>query len=192
MACGPRWSRTSEARSSIGDAEIHPYGTSLSVALKKPRPPFRLKGNERVAVNLADWERALLASLPAQLRELLTTDDPSLRRLFPVAYLGDDERNDEYQRLMRDELLSSRMAAADILEAHAHDTEISTGDLAQWMNTANSIRLVIGTQLDVGEEELEIDDEGDPRAAAYQVYGWLGYLVENAVRALSGEPSVDW
>ncbi len=149
-------------------------------------------GSDRVAVNLADWERSLLANLPGQLRELLTTDDPSLRRLFPVAYLGDDERNDEYQRLMRDELLSSRMAAADVLEANAHATEISADDLALWMNTANSIRLVIGTQLDVGEEELEIDDEDDPRAAAYQVYGWLGYLVENAVRTLSGEPAIDW
>ena len=147
--------------------------------------------NDRVAVNLADWERGLLANLPGQLRELLTTDDPSLRRLFPVAYLDDDERNDEYQRLMRDELLSSRMAAADVLEAHAHDTEISADELAVWMNTANSIRLVIGTQLDVSEEELDIDED-DPRAAAYQVYGWLGYLVENAVRTLSGDAAVRW
>ena len=162
------------------------------MALRKRKPPFQLLDNERVAVNLADWERSLLASLPAQLRELLTTDDNSLRRLFPVAYLGDAERNDEYQRLMRDELLASRMTAADILEAQAEKTEISAEDLAVWMNTANSLRLVIGTQLDVGEEELEIEDEDDPRAAAYQVYGWLGYLVENAVRTLSGETAVDW
>lgn len=151
---------------------------------RRRKLPFERLGNGRIAVNLSAHERQLLGSLPQQLKELMATDDPSLRRLFPVAYLGDAERNDEYQRLMRDELLASRMVAAELLETQADATEISTDDLGLWMNTANSIRLVLGTQLDVSEEELDLDDD-DPRLPAYEVYGWLGYLVEYAVRALS-------
>lgn len=160
------------------------------MVFRKPKPPFERLGNARIAVRLSESERQLLQNLPSQLRELLATDDPSLRRLFPVAYLGDTDRNDEYQRLMRDELLASRMAAAEVLEKNAFATEISTDDLALWMNTANSIRLVLGTQLDVAEDELEVDDD-DPRVPAYEVYGWLGYLVEYAVRALTGDTNND-
>ena len=160
------------------------------MAFRRRKPPFFPLGGSRIQVNLADHERRMLESLPGQLRELLTTDDPSLRRLFPVAYLHDDERNDEYQRLMRDELLTSRLVAAEVLEKNAYAKEISTDDLVLWMNTANSIRLVIGTQLDVSEADLGIDDD-DPRYPAYEVYGWLGYLVEFAVRALHGVDDTD-
>ncbi len=150
------------------------------------KPPFVPTANGRITVNLADWERQLLGDLPSQLRELIATGDPSLRRLFPVAYLGDQERNDEYQRLMREELVASRLAAAEVLEQNADAKEISTDQLALWMNTANSVRLVIGTQLDVSEGDEELEDD-DPRLPAFQVYGWLGYLVEYAVRALQGD-----
>jgi len=160
------------------------------MAFRRRKPPFVPLDGNRIQVNLADHERRMLENLPGQLRELLTTDDPSLRRLFPVAYLHDDERNDEYQRLMRDELLASRLVAAEVLEKNAYAKEISTDDLALWMNTANSIRLVIGTQLDVSEDELRIDDN-DPRYPAFEVYSWLGYLVEFAVRALQGIDDTD-
>ena len=51
------------------------------------------------ALRLPGPERDLLASLVDQLRELLevTTDDPSVRRLFPTAYHDDPERDREYQ-----------------------------------------------------------------------------------------------
>jgi Domain of unknown function (DUF2017) len=160
------------------------------MGLRRRKPPFRRLGAQRVEVNLSEAERALLQDLPGQLRELLATDDPSLRRLFPVAYLGDDERNDEYQRLMREELLASRVAAAEVLEKGAHAKEISTDELGLWMNTANSVRLVLGTQLDVSEDEIDVDFD-DPRMPAFEVYGWLGYLVDSAVRALNGDDGHD-
>jgi hypothetical protein len=155
------------------------------VVLRRRKPPFFPTKAGRIKVNLAKWEREMLADLPSQLRQIMSTDDPSLRRLFPVAYIGDEERNNEYQRLMRDELLASRLAAAEVLEKQAFQSEISTDDLLLWMNTLNSVRLVIGTQLDVSESELELDDD-DPRSPAYGAYGWLGYLVEFSVRALQG------
>ena len=53
------------------------------------------------------------------------------------------------------------------------------------MNSMNAIRLVLGTQLDVSEETVEIDAD-DPRAGVFGVYGWLGLLVERSVGALQG------
>ncbi len=69
-------------------------------------------------------ERQLLRSLPAQLREVLRTDgrrpaDPSLRRLFPPAYADDAEADDEFRRLMRDELLEGKLAALRVVEETA-------------------------------------------------------------------------
>ena len=156
------------------------------------RRPVKRVGRQFVAlrdgtfrVRLADWERALLKDLPRQLCELLATDDPSLRRLFPAAYHADAAHEEEYQRYMREEILASRIASAQLLERTA-DAEVLSGDeLLAWMNSMNAIRLVLGTQLDVSEETVEIDAD-DPRAGVFGVYGWLGLLVERSVGALQG------
>ena len=53
------------------------------------------------------------------------------------------------------------------------------------MQALNALRLVLGTRLDVSE-----DDEGpvradDPNAAAYALYEFLGYLLERTVQSLA-------
>ena len=54
----------------------------------------------------------------------------------------------------------------------------------------HSLRLVIGTRLDVTEEIPEIR-EGDPDAPAYAVYDYLGWLLEQAVNAISADRRAD-
>jgi hypothetical protein len=136
------------------------------------------KGGYRL--RLPPEERALLASLPAQLREVLQTDDPSLRRLFPPAYADDPAADDEYRRLMREELLEGKLAALRVRALLAEE------DLEGWLGALESLRLYLGTQLDVSEatyaEEL---DPGDPTAPALALYGYLSWLQEQAVEALS-------
>ena len=149
------------------------------------RKQFVPLGDGTYKVRLADWERELLQDLPRQLTELLATDDPSLRRLFPAAYHADAERDAEYQRFMREEILASRMAAAQTLERSAKAEVLTENDLLAWMGSMNAIRLVLGTQLDVTEEMTTIDSD-DPRAPVFGVYGWLGMLVERGIEALQG------
>jgi hypothetical protein len=51
----------------------------------------------------------------------------------------------------------------------------------------NDIRLMFGVRLEVTEdfeEQLAALDPKDPRAAAFEVYGWLGAVQESLVRAL--------
>lgn len=142
------------------------------------------KGGYRL--RLPDEERELLRSLPAQLRDVLRSDDPSLRRLFPPAYADDREADDEYRRLMRDELLGGKLAALHVVEQTAGADHLSAEELEAWLGALESLRLVLGTQIDVTEETYaDTLDPRDPQAPALALYGYLSWLQEQAVDALS-------
>src|SRR4051812_17522978 len=99
--CGRRWSTSRERE--------------RAVVLDRRRVKRTRAG--RVQLRLPPEERDVLRGLPGQLRELLETDAPSLRRLFPPAYVDDPEHEEEYRRLMSDDLLRGRQAALNIVEA---------------------------------------------------------------------------
>jgi hypothetical protein len=138
-------------------------------------------------VRLSDDERGVLRSVAPQLRQLLDGDlaDPSLRRLFPPAYGEDPERDREYHALVRDELADRRRAAVDTFVATIDRQRLTEEELLAWMGSINDLRLVLGTRLDVTEELEEIDPE-DPDAGLFALYGYLGWLLEHVVDALSG------
>lgn len=133
-------------------------------------------------------ERDLLRSLPGQLRDLLGTDDPSLHRLFPPAYQDDAEHEDEYRRLMGDDLEEHHRQALTVMEETIDAERLDEDQLTGWMAALNQLRLVLGTRLDVTEEMYEHEmDPGDSRAPAFALYSYLGWLQEQAVAALA-----DW
>jgi len=138
-------------------------------------------------LHLAGPERELLADLVDQLRELLslTTDDPTVRRLFPTAYHDDPERDREYQQLVRDELLERRLAALTTVEETTTLAELTEEQLSGWLTALNDLRLVLGTRLDVSEDAGGELDEDDPNAPALAVYGYLGSLLSEVVDALT-------
>jgi Domain of unknown function (DUF2017) len=140
------------------------------------------------AVRLPAPERDLLGSLVEQLRELLevTTDDPSVRRLFPTAYHEDPERDREYQQLVRDELLERRLAALETVEETAAADELDEQQLTAWLTALNDLRLVLGTRLDVSEDQPDMDAD-DPDAPAMAVYGYLSVLLSDIVDALADD-----
>ena len=145
-------------------------------------------GPGRYAVHLPAPERELLVDLAQQLREVLlaTTDDPSLQRLFPTAYHEDPERDREYQQLVRDELLERRLTALAAVEASASAKELDAPSLEGWLTALNDLRLVLGTRLDVSEDDLDVDPD-DPAAPAHAVYHYLGMLLSEVVDALEGD-----
>jgi hypothetical protein len=147
-------------------------------------------------LNLDPDERAVVAGMIEQLRDLLVSappDTPQLRRLFPTTYPNDPEADAEYQRLMRDELAGSRLAATqEVLDALAAApgaaAPLTSEQLSHLMTSLNSLRLVLGTICDVGEDDDLADVTPDhPLFAEFQAYGYLSYLVDAAVGALSGE-----
>jgi hypothetical protein len=147
----------------------------------------RIRGG-RFRLRLTDEEREVLRALPGQLREILHTDDPSLRRLHPPAYQDDPERDAEYRRLVRDDLLRQRLQSLEVMEATIDAGTLDEEQLTAWLGAINDVRLVLGTRLDVTEEMYEegIPPE-DPRAATFALYQYLGWLEEQVVAALAGD-----
>jgi hypothetical protein len=140
----------------------------------------------RYRLRLPEEERTLVKGLLGDLRALLTLDagDPRVRRLYPEAYAEDPDQQAEYQRLTREELQGGRLAAVDVVEATVDDTELTADQLTAWMHAVNALRLVLGTMLDVKEDDQPLAlDRDDPDAPTMALYGYLGLLLDEIVDA---------
>jgi hypothetical protein len=132
--------------------------------------------------------RTVVGQVCDELREhlLADTNDPALRRLFPTAYPDDAERERAYESLVRDDLLAGRLAALDTVQRTLDADTITREEAEQWLTTINSVRLTLGTALDVSEDDNHLDiDVGDPRQTQYVVYDLLGILLGSLVAAMS-------
>jgi hypothetical protein len=143
-------------------------------------------GSGDFLLRISTEERELLRSLPAQLRELLGTDDPSLRRLSPPAYPDDSGQEAEYRELVGEDLEGERRRALAVMEATIDAERLDEEQLSAWLGSLNDLRLVLGTRLDVTEEMYEEGlPERDRRSPAFALYLYLGWLEEQVVAALA-------
>ena len=95
---------------------------------------------------------------------------------------------------MRGPLLESHFSAIETMEATLGAKDVSEGELTQWMHTINSLRLVIGTGLDISEDGADQEpDEADPNYQLFALYHVLTWLLHWIVTALSAAlpPPVD-
>ena len=136
-------------------------------------------------MRLPTEERDVLAALPGQLRDALDAGEPTLHRLFPPAFVDDDAANAEYARLVGATLLEGKLRALAELERTAHEEYAHRGGARTWLGGLESLRLVLGTQLDVTEESYGPLDPADPDAPRLALYHWLSWLQEEVVQALS-------
>ena len=136
-------------------------------------------------LRLPPEERDLLRALPLQLKELIGTDDPSLRRLFPPAYKDDPALEAEYRHYMADDLVASHERALDVMAATVDADVVNEEELMGWLRALNDLRLVLGTRLDVSEESAGAYDPTSPDADAMAVYQYLSFLLESIVEALA-------
>lgn len=171
--------------------------------------------------NLENEERDLLIRLLGELKTLLTSDEnettkPLLHRLFPPAFLDDEEKEAEYQRLMREELVASRVASVDTvieilgrsatgthndldggnagrpadgdttspLDRESDGAILTENETLAFMQSLNAVRLVLGTMLDITDDDAaDLADLDD--SAEHHLYGYLGWLLEWTVRSLT-------
>lgn len=186
--------------------------------------------SDRVIATFTGFEADLLRSLASQMVELLRNEraepaaptadafealmsefsgattppeDPVLARLFPTAYVDDDEAASDFRRFTEGGLRDGKAAAAgmviDTLEdaglppeltedGLVIDVELTRTEAETWMRAFTDVRLALATRLGVeaGDEDYwhSLPDE-DPRAQAHDIYEWVGYLQETLVEALT-------
>jgi hypothetical protein len=156
-----------------------------------PSPIERTRdGDFRLRLSAA--ERELLTSLPAELTALIEANpaDSGLRRLFPPAYEDDEESEDEYRRLMHQELLSGRRDALRVLADTARTERLSGEQLNAWLRALTDLRLALGTRLGVTEDTYDQEIDPDhPQAYELSVFAYLSWLQEHAVAAAMADDS---
>lgn len=146
----------------------------------------RRRSDGRFVVAFHESIPELLVDLGTQLEAILDSDDPDLRRLFPTAYPDDPDKDAGYQILARSELTDARRQAVATVRRTADNELLTEDELTDWMALTNDLRLVIGTKLDVAEDESYEDlDPTDPRTPMVQIYHLLGSVLYEIVRALS-------
>ena len=143
-------------------------------------------GPDLFKVRVAQHERNVLEWLVPQLRELLVSGEAGpLRRLFPTAYAQDPEAEAAYRELVHDDLLEKRLAALDTIEESLESTELSAVQVEGWMHAVNSLRLVLGTRLDITPvDEQRVLDQDDPDLPLWAAYDILTFMLGRIVDAL--------
>ena len=154
---------------------------------------------------LDETSRDVLATVLGELRdEIATGHGDHVKRLFPTAYHSDARADEEYQRLMRDDLAASHLASVtttvDLLK---RNDALGFDDVDVLMRALNATRLVLGTILDVSENDL-LDDgsDGDERSAPghddtgedplrdhRRLYAFLGWALGHTLEVLSAGPT---
>ncbi len=145
--------------------------------------PLRRLPDGTYSNNLDPQILELISSLGSELAGTLEGDDAGLRRLFPTAYPDDPEREAGYQILSRQDLIDQRRAAVEVTRTTIQNSSFTESELSAWLAVTNDLRLVLGTRLDVSEED-DFNPEG-PDAHALAVYHLLGSVAWVMVDALS-------
>ena len=144
---------------------------------------FRPEG-DAVVVDLPAGEQDMLSQVLSDLRDLLIKGgDDTLRRLKPPAHPDSSEAEASYRELVDDDLLCSRLEAIELVESTVEGAKLSALGTAAWMQSLNSLRLVLGEQLALTGVDLVNHKMPDTASAA--LYEWTGWLLEQLIDAAS-------
>ncbi len=142
---------------------------------------FRNEGGG-VIVDLPSGEREMLSQILSDLRDLLIKGgDDTLRRLKPPAHLDSSEDEAAYRELVDDDLLRGRLEAIELVESTLEGAELDASGTEAWMQSLNSLRLVLGEQLTLAGVDLVNHKMPDTASAA--LYEWIGWLLEQLIDA---------
>ena len=86
---------------------------------------------------------------------------------------------------MGDELAAGRLEALETLEASIDARRLDHDQALAWTRAINDVRLLLGTRLDVTEDQTSQQlRPDDPKAPALAMYHYLSFLEEQLVEAL--------
>lgn len=112
--------------------------------------------------------------------------DPVLARLYPDVRPDDPAWSAGFRDLVRGDLDDARREHIATVEGSLDARTIDDADAEAWLHVLNDLRLVLGTRLGVRDDTFaEGLDLADPRAPELAVYGYLSWLQEMLVEAVS-------
>jgi Domain of unknown function (DUF2017) len=149
--------------------------------------PIKRRRDGRFTVKLDPSIRALLVTMAGQVSPVIGPGEPMTKRLFPPAYPDDtDERAEsEYRQLVDTALENHHREALAVMAQTAEADTLSEAELNSWLSAVGSLRLIIGTRLDVSEdmEPPGPEDETAPEYALYELLSQLQYLMVEVLAA---------
>ncbi|HUA96586.1 MAG TPA: DUF2017 family protein [Acidimicrobiales bacterium] len=148
--------------------------------------PIRRRRDGTFAIRLDVGARTVLADLARQLPGAIETHDPMVRRLFPPAYpaAGMDEAEREYRELVDTALENHHIQALKLLVDTAQAETLTETEFTAWLDAVVSLRLVLGTRLDV-HEDMDAPPPDDPSSTEYGLFAFLGELQYLMVEVLA-------
>jgi hypothetical protein len=126
--------------------------------------------------------------------------DPALLRLLPDAHRDDEEAAAEFRRFTERSLRDAKIADAfvvvesigDVADDEDEDPpdvefELDAEAARSWLRSLTDMRLTLAERLGVTPDDeaywASLPDD-DPRLPVYEIYGWLGYLLESLLDAV--------
>lgn len=164
---------------------------ALLGAEQAPAPAARSTDPLAIELGLADLG---LADLDPDHRAPAAPKDPALARLFPDAYREDPAAAAEFRRYTEPDLMAEKRGRAETVLGSLRripgggKLALAADEAASWLTSLNDLRLVLGTQLGIVDDDQAISespDPEDPRNYHISIYYYLTYLQETLVGALS-------
>lgn len=170
--------------------EINPDGENIVIQIE----PFEVKMLSDLANQLLDITSpnsevianedplAALIGIDSQVEK---PTDPISTRLFPDAYPEDPEASMEFRRFTERSLREANVnrAKSVLADIQGQTTLTLSGDQWQlWVGFLNSLRLALGTRLEVDQETWTQErSESDPLYQIFELYNWLTWMQETLI-----------
>jgi len=167
------------------------------------RRPVRRIGEDRFALHLEPHVREIIGSLIDELRGAMRARadgagesatswsgpagdaaDP-VARLYPPAFPDDAEAEAAWADLVRPGLDDARTRRLERMETTLAADELDETAAAAWLGGLNDMRLVLGAQLGIAEDDPPPVAASDADATRRMVFDYLGFLVASFVDALA-------
>lgn len=165
--------------------------------------PFRPLSQGTVKAVLLARETQLIRAALEILRPAIEADlssdtsrDSGVARLLPVASRDDPEVEAAYREMAHDQLVRAKLDAIDRVQRMLEDAtfmrtsgkwirELDQDETTIWLTVLNDARLLLGTRLEITEEDYDELSEEQIVDPAHQLYWILSDLLGHLVQAAS-------
>lgn len=164
-------------------------------------PGLFSRDGEHCVATLRSSEATMLRRIFAEIATLVgkpVGNDPVQERLFPDAYRDDAAEAAEFRQLTEDDLRAGKVDQVGVvlasLPGNGGELRLDSEQAEAWLRALTDARLALGIRVGIADDtdlsdeldEAAMRDPSGARALQLSLYGYLTYLQESLVDALSG------